>query len=87
MHQQETPPPCVIGPQAFKDILYGDIETGWLTVFYTPSRHTLWFPVTDPVPDLDLEQNCYLGLGIRRQQPENNQGRGKTDDIIGIPGL
>ena len=87
MHQQETPPPRVIGPQALKDILYGDIDTGWLTVFCTPSRRTLWFPVTDAVPDLDLEQNCYLGLGIRRQRPKNSQGRGKTDDIIGIPGL
>ena len=87
MRQQETPPQCAIGPQAFKDILYGDNETGWLTIFYTPSRRTLWFPVTGPVPDLDLEQNCYLGLGIRRQRPENNQGRGKTDDIVGIPGL
>ena len=87
MHQQETPPPCAIGPQAFKDLLYGDIETGWLTIFYTPNRRTLWFPVTDPVPGLDIQQNCYLGIGIRRQWPANDHGRGKTDHIIGIPGL
>ena len=87
MHQQETPPPCAIGPQAFKDILYGNIDTGWLTIFYTPSRRTLWFPVTDPVPDLDREQNCYLGIGVRQQKPGDGGGRGKTDDIIGIPGL
>ena len=87
MQRQETPPAIPIDPQAFKDILYGDADTGWLTVFYTPSRQTVWFPVTAPVPNLDLEQNCYLGLGIRRQRPDNNRTRGKTDDIIGIPGL
>ena len=43
-------------------------DTGWLTIFYTPSRRTLWFPLTDPVPDLNLEQNCYLGIGIRREK-------------------
>ncbi len=87
MQQQETPPQIGMGPQAFKDTLYGDAETGWLTIFYTPSRQTLWFPVSAPVPELDLEQNCYLGLGIRRQRPGNGVGRGKTDDIIAIPGL
>ena len=87
MHQQETPPPCAIGPQAFKDILYDDTDTGWLTIFYTPSRRTLWFPLTDPVPDLNLEQNCYLGIGIRREKPDDGGGRGKTSEIIGIPGL
>ena len=87
MQQQVTPSVLSISPQAFKETLYGDIENGWLTVFCTPSRRTLWFPVIDPVPDLDLDQNCYLGIGLRRQRPENNQGRGKTDDIIGIPGL
>ena len=87
MQRKETPPAISMSPQVFKDTLYGGGETGWLTIFYTPSRQTVWFPVTAPVPDLDLEQNCYLGLGIRRQRPDNNQGRGKTDDIIGIPGL
>ena len=87
MPQQDMPPQCVIGPQAFKDTLYGDAETGWLTIFYTPSRRTVWFPVSAPVPELDLEQNCYLGLGIRRQRPGNGVGRGKADDIIAIPGL
>ena len=56
MHQQETPPQCAIGPQAFKDILYGDLETGWLTIFYIPSRRTLWFPVSDPVPTSTLSR-------------------------------
>ena len=87
MHQQAAPPQCVIGPQGFKDILYGDTETGWLTIFCTPSRRTLWFRITDPVPDLDLEQNCYLGIGVRQEKPVDGGGRGKTDDIIGIPGL
>ena len=87
MQRQDMPSQIVMGPQLFKDTLYGDAQTGWLTIFYTPSRHTLWFPVTDPVPDLDLEQNCYLGIGIRRQRPHEGQGRGKTDDVIGIPGL
>ena len=87
MRQADKPHEIPSGPQAFKDTLYGDAETGWLTIFYTPSRQTVWFPVTEAVPDLDLEQNCYLGLGIRRQQPDNGAGRGKTDDIIAIPGL
>ena len=87
MRQGDKPHQIPIGPKAFKDALYGDTETGWLTIFYTPSRHTLWFPVTDSIPDLDLGQNCYLGIGIRRQRPPNNRGRGKADDIIGIPGL
>ena len=52
-----------------------------------PSRQTVWFPAAAPVPELDLDQNCYLGLGIRRQRPANDRARGKTDDIIGIPGL
>ena len=52
-----------------------------------PSRQTVWFPVTEPVPDLDLDQNCYLGLGIRRQRPDNDHARGKADHIIAIPGL
>ena len=38
MQGQETPPAISIGPQLFKDTLYGDAETGWLTIFYTPSR-------------------------------------------------
>ena len=59
MQRQDMPSQIVMGPQLFKDTIYGDAQTGWLTIFYTPSRHTLWFPVTDPVPDLDLEQNCY----------------------------
>ena len=87
MQHQDTPPTLSLGPQAFKDTLYGDAETGWLTIFYTPSRQTVWFPITAPIPDLDLEQNCYLGLGIRRQPPVNGGGRGKTDDIIAVPGL
>ena len=87
MRHADGPHQIPVAQQAFKDILYGDTETGWLTVFYTPSRRTVWFPVTDPVPNLDLDQNCYLGLGIRRQRPDNGGGRGKTDDIIGIPGL
>ena len=87
MQLQEKPPLCAMGPQAFKDTLYRDAETGWLTVFYTPSRRTLWFPVAEPLPDLDLEQNCYLGLGVRRKRPENGGGRGRADDTIAIPGL
>ena len=87
MPQQDTPPQIVMGPQTFKDTLYCDAETGWLTIFYTPSRQTVWFPVTEAVPELDPEQNCYLGIGIRRQRPGNGGGRGKADDIIGIPGL
>ena len=76
-----------MGPQAFKDTLYGNAETGWLTVFYTPSRRILWLPVTHPMPDLDPYQNCYLGLGLRRQRPHNGHTRGKNHDIIAIPGL
>ena len=87
MSRLETPSELVIGPQGFKDTLYGAAEVGWLTIFYTPSRQTVWFPVTEPMPDLDLKQNCYLGLGLRRQRPDNHRTRGKTDDIIGIPGL
>ena len=87
MRQEDKPHQISIGPQAFKDALYGDTETGWLTIFYTPSRRTVWLPVTDPIPDLDLEQNCYLGIGVRKQRPHNGQGRGRTDDVIGIPGL
>ena len=87
MPQQETPPEVSMSPQLFKDTLYGGAETGWLTIFYTPSRQTIWFSVTDPIPDLDLEQNCYLGIGIRRQRLGNGVGRGKADDIIAIPGL
>ena len=87
MQRQETPSQTVSGLQLFKDTFYGDADTGWLTIFYTPSRRTLWFPVADPVPALDLEQNCYLGIGIRRQRPGNGVGRGKADDIIAIPGL
>ena len=87
MRQADKPHQIPIGPQAFKDTLYGDAKTGWLTVFYTPSRHTHWFPITASIPDLDLEQNCYLGIGIRREKPDDGGGRGKTDDIIGIPGL
>ena len=62
-----------MGPQMFKDTLYGDAETNWLTIFY-PSRQTVLFPA--PVPDLDF----------RRQRPDNDRARGKTDDIIAIPG-
>ena len=87
MHGQAKPPRIVMGPQMFKDTLYDGAETGWLTLFCTPSRQTVWFPVTAPVPDLDLGQNCYLGLGIRRQRPDNGRRRGTTDDVIGIPGL
>ena len=39
------------------------------------------------MPDLDLNQNCYLGLGLRRQQPKNSRARGKNHDVIAIPGL
>ena len=87
MQRLETPPRLSTGPQAFKDTLYGDTETGWLTVFYTPSRRTLWFPASEPVPNLDLNQNCYLGPGLRRQRPDNDRARGKNHDIIAIPGL
>ena len=86
MRQAAKPHQIPISPQAFKDTLYGNTETGWLTIFYTPSRQTRWFPVSDPVPALILEQNCYLGIGIRREKPDGG-GRGKTEDIIGIPGL
>ena len=79
MHKQKTPTQCVIGPQAFKDILYGDTEIGWLTIFYPPSRRTLWFPVADPVPD--LEQNCYLGTCIRQGKLGDGGGSDKTDDL------
>ena len=87
MPRLETSSEIVTGPQGFKDTLYGDAEVGWLTIFYTPSRQTVWFPVTESMPDLDLNQNCYLGVGLRRQRPDNHRTRGKTDDIIGIPGL
>ena len=82
MHQADKPHEIPIGPQAFKNVLYGDVETGWLTIFYTSSRQTVWFPATAPIPDLNLEQNCYLGLGIRRRRPQNHRTRGKADDII-----
>ena len=78
MPKQEAPPQIVMGPQTFKDTLYGDAETGWLTIFYTPSRQTVWFPVTEAVPELDLEQNCYLGIGIRRQRPGSGVRRGRS---------
>ena len=87
MSRLETPSELVTGPQRFKDTLYGAAEVGWLTIFYTPSRQTVWIPVTEPMPDLDLNQNCYLGVGLRRQRPDNHRTRGKTDDIIGIPVL
>ena len=50
--------------------------------FETSSRQTVWFPATAPIPDLNLEQNCYLGPGIRRRRPQNHRTRGKADDII-----
>ena len=87
MNSPDMPPGIPSGPQAFKDVLYSNAETGWLTIFYTPSRQTVWFPVTAPVPELDLAQNCYLGIGIRRQRSGNNRRRGTIDDIIAIPGL
>ena len=87
MPQLDAPPQLSMGPQAFKDNLYGCAETGWLTIFYTPSRQTLWFPACEPMPELDLNQNCYLGLGLRRQQPHNSRTRGKNHDVIAIPGL
>ena len=82
-----APPQLSMGPQAFKNTLYGAAETGWLTVFHTPSCHTLWFRASQRMPDLDLNQNCYLGLGVRRQRPHNSHTRGKNHDIIAIPGL
>ena len=87
MQQRESPPSSFIGPQAFKDTLYGETETGWLTVFYTPSRKTLWFPVSEPMPELDLNQNCYLGLGLRRQRPHDRRARGKSHDVVAVPGM
>ena len=87
MPRPGVPPQLSMEPQVFKDTLYGAAETGWLTIFYTPSRQTLWFPVSEPMPDLDPNQNCYLGLGLRRQRPHNGHARGKTHDIIALPGL
>ena len=87
MPRPEAPPQLSMGPQAFKQTLHGNTETGWLTVFYTPSRQTLWFHASEPMPDLDLNQNCYLGLGVRRRHPHNGRTRGKNHDVIAIPGL
>ena len=87
MQWQEKSSQIVTSPQILKDNLYGAADTGWLTIFYTPSRRNVWVPVTNAVPDLDLKQNCYLGLGIRRQPTDNHLTRGKADDIIAIPGL
>ena len=87
MPRPEAPAQLSMGPQAFKQTLHGNTETGWLTVFYTPSRQTLWFHASEPMPDLDLNQNCYLGLGVRRRHPHNGRTRGKNHDVIAIPGL
>lgn len=71
--------------QTFVNTLYGDADVGWLTVFSIPSRRTQWVSLLDRLPPLSMTENCYLGLGLRNQPAE--KGRGKLEDIIGLPGL
>ena len=90
MQRQETSSQIVMGPQLFKDTLYGDARNRLAHHLLHPQPPTpSGFPSPNAVPALDLEQNCYLGIGIRTTAlPGNGQSdAARTGDIIAIPGL
>jgi hypothetical protein len=71
--------------------LYGDDPPGWLTIWTLPDKATGWYPAhklkqaaTYALNRADTH-NVYFGLGLRQEQIED--GRGESDDVLGIPGL
>jgi P4 family phage/plasmid primase-like protien len=71
--------------------LYGDDAPGWLTIWTLPDKATGWYPAHKlrhaaayALNRADTH-NVYFGLGLRQEQIE--EGRGESDDVLGIPGL
>ena len=75
----------VIAFKVFLALLYGGEREGWLALNFFPDKRTEWFPVGDEPPELSSDQNCYLGIGIRKERLPS--GRGTHSDVIGIPGF
>ena len=73
MQQQETTPLSLIEPRRPRTSSTATLQpSGSLS-----SMH----PATDPVPHLELEQNGYFGIGIRKENPVDATGPGDTHDI------
>lgn len=71
---------------SWKDVFYDGEIKGWLTLNFLPKTETVWFPVDRPTPSFDINQNCYMGIGLR-QKNLGTWKRGEETDIIAIPGL
>jgi hypothetical protein len=69
--------------------LYGDDAPGWLTISTFDSQPTQWFPahqleqVATYCQAIAQRYNCYVGLGLRKEQLVD--GRGESGDVLGIP--
>jgi predicted P-loop ATPase len=78
-------------PLTFLRWLYGDDAPGWLTISTFDTQPTQWFPahqleqVATYSQAIARRYNCYFGLGMRKEQLAD--GRGESDDVIGIPGF
>jgi hypothetical protein len=75
----------------FLQCLYGDDAPGWLTISTFDTQPTQWFQahqleqVAIYCEAIARRYNVYFGLGLRHEQ--RKEGRGESDDVLGIPGL
>lgn len=75
-----------MNPNEFVNLLYGGAEDGWITLNFFPNKLTTWFRINDELPPFNINQNCYLGIGVRKERKEP-ETRGTSEDVIAIPGL
>ena len=71
--------------------LYPEEPPGWVTLFILPGEQTAWFqsrqlePAATYADTQALEADVFCGVGLRGKRLK--KGRGKTSDIIALPGL
>jgi P4 family phage/plasmid primase-like protien len=79
----------------FLTALYGDIDTGWLTLFSasrtSAGSHTDWFPVDDIDTMVERAmaraETCCVWFGVATRRQHLPSGRGGAADCDKIPGL
>ena len=71
--------------------IFGDDAPGWLSIWTLPDKATGWYP-TDRLSlavkyalSRATTDDVYFGLGLR--QARQADGRGDSDDVLGIPGF
>jgi hypothetical protein len=72
------------------DLLYGQCDEGWLTIWHAPEKRTKWVHISEREAALKYAEalssrnkDVYFGMGLRQKELDEKE-RGKGDDVYCI---